>query len=204
MVSKAGAEHTESIRDSLACLRCGYSLRGLGGDVVTCPECGERINIAVLVTQQWRGPWFRAPLYNVLALPLTCAFLIFIIAGMSFAVSSVQPTALPIAFAVLLGGAAVWLALFYLAAKKFGSLEGIYLAMFVHLLFGGYVVGCFGVIGSIIILIRAFFVGRGAGDFLLSGIVMAVCIGIFVASRVGERFVAGRCIRQHLRRLSKV
>ena len=204
MVSKPGAEHTESIRDSLLCLKCSYSLRGLSGDVVTCPECGERLNIVALVTQQLHDPWFHAPSYLVLAIPSVWAFLILIIAGISFAVSSAQPTALPIAFAVLLGGAAVWLALIYLAAKKFGSLEGAYLAMFVHLLLGGYFVSCFGVIGSIIGLMGAVLVGRGAGDFLLSGIIVVVCIGTIVAARVGERFVAGRCIRQHLRRLSKV
>ncbi len=204
VVSKPGAEHTESIRDSLVCLKCDYSLRGLGGDVVTCPECGERTSIAVMITQQWRDPWFRAPLYLVLAIPSVWAFLILIIAGMSFAVSSAQPTALPIAFAVLLGGAAVWLALIYVAVRRFGSLEAAFLVMFVHLLLGGYVVSCFGVMFSIAGLIGAVLVGRGAGDFLLSGIVMAVCIGIVVAARVGERFVARRCIRQHLRRLSKV
>ena len=156
------------------------------------------------MTQQLHDPWFHAPSYLVLAIPSVWAFLILIIAGISFAVSSAQPTALPIAFAVLLGGAAVWLALIYLAAKKFGSLEGAYLAMFVHLLLGGYFVSCFGVIGSIIGLMGAVLVGRGAGDFLLSGIIVVVCIGTIVAARVGERFVAGRCIRQHMRRLSKV
>jgi len=135
---------------------------------------------------------------------LAWVFFILIIAGMAFAASVVQPTARSIALAVLLGGAAVWLTLFYVAAKKFGSLEGAFLAMFVHVLFGGYLVGCFGVIVSIIGSIRAVFGGRGADDLLQSGIVMVVCIGIVVAARRGERFVAGRCIRQHLRRLSKV
>ena len=204
MVSKPGAEHTESIRDSLVCLKCSYSLRGLGGDVVTCPECGERINIAVLVTQRWRGPWFRAPLYNVLALPLAWVFFILIIAGMAIAASDLQPAALPIAFAILLVGAAVWLALFYVAARKFGSLEGVALAMLLHLLFGGYLVGFFGVLVSVIGSIRAVFGGRGTGDLLQGGIIVVVCIGTIVAARVGERFVAGRCIRQHLCRLSKV
>ncbi len=155
------------------------------------------MSIAVMITQQWRDPWFRAPLYLLLAVPSVWAFLILIIAGMSFALSDLHQTALPIAFAVLFGGAAVWFALIYVAVRRFGSLEAAFLAMFVHLLLGGYVLSCFGVLFSIIGLIAA-------GDYLQSGIVMVVCIGIVVAARVGERFVAGRCIRQHLRRLSKV
>ncbi len=203
-MSKPGAEHAESIRDSLVCLKCSYSLRGLPGDVVTCPECGERTSIAVMITQQWRDPWFRAPLYNVLAIPLAWVFFILIIAGMAFAASDLQPAALPIAFGILLGGASVWLVLFYVAVKKFGSLEAVYLAMFLHLLFGGYLVGFFGVLVSVIGSIRAVFGGRGTGDLLQGGIVLVVCIGIIAVARVGERFVARRCIRQHLRRLSKV
>ncbi|MBN2447615.1 MAG: hypothetical protein JXO22_12855 [Phycisphaerae bacterium] len=33
-------------RDNLECLHCGYSLRGLPGDPIRCPECGTDVPVA--------------------------------------------------------------------------------------------------------------------------------------------------------------
>ena len=84
MVSKPGAEHAESIRDSLVCLKCGYSLRGLGGDVVTCPECGERNNAAEMAAGQWNRRWYEVPLFHELKTPCTWAIASSIVAFLVF------------------------------------------------------------------------------------------------------------------------
>src|SRR5688572_12808451 len=83
-----GAEHVETLRESLACPACAYSLRGLEGDDITCPECGLEINVPALISQQWSRPWWEAPLYNTIALPLAWALLILMASPAAFGVAS--------------------------------------------------------------------------------------------------------------------
>lgn len=64
------AADVERILNSLKCLTCGYELRGQSGDIVRCPECGRQHNIANLVINEWRGRWYHAPGFGLLALPL--------------------------------------------------------------------------------------------------------------------------------------
>ena len=203
-MSKQGIEQAENIRDSLMCLKCDYSLRGLPGDIVTCPECGESINIAAVMMKQWTGPWFKAPLYNVLAVPLAWAFLILSIAVVGMIANEFQSNALPILLAILIVGAGVWVALLFDTTKKYGNSEGAFLALLVHLIFIGYILGSIGVIGSLIGVIVSISDDRGASNILTSVIILVVCISTFVISRLGEKFVAGRCIRQHVRRIGQV
>ena len=50
------------------CPNCRYDLRGLTGDVVTCPECGTRCDVAAMLSRRWRKPW--APGYHLLLRPM--------------------------------------------------------------------------------------------------------------------------------------
>ncbi|MHC4109101.1 MAG: hypothetical protein ACYSTY_13560, partial [Planctomycetota bacterium] len=62
----------EKLREELACPRCEYSLKGLRGDVVTCPECGTECDLAKLMLGQWVGPWYRAPGFGRILAPVAC------------------------------------------------------------------------------------------------------------------------------------
>ena len=48
-MTQRGEEQIEKLREEAICPGCKYSLRGLPGEVVTCPECGREINIALLI-----------------------------------------------------------------------------------------------------------------------------------------------------------
>ncbi|MHC4775344.1 MAG: hypothetical protein ACYTBR_08770, partial [Planctomycetota bacterium] len=61
------------IREELTCPQCEYSLRGVPGDVATCPECGTQCDLARLIVNQWTGPWYRAPGFHRVLVPVTCA-----------------------------------------------------------------------------------------------------------------------------------
>ena len=63
---------TDDARE-LTCPRCGYSLYGLGGSVVQCPECGTLCNVARPIAAQWRKPWYKAPGFNTLVWLSACA-----------------------------------------------------------------------------------------------------------------------------------
>jgi hypothetical protein len=63
-MSQEPLNKVDQIRQDLACPGCQYNLRGLSGVRVTCPECGQGINIAQLIARKWTGAWYRAPGYS--------------------------------------------------------------------------------------------------------------------------------------------
>ena len=58
------------------CPNCQYNLRGLIGREVECPECGHRCNLAELVKVKWDKPWYKAPGYDKLCLPVYVIILV--------------------------------------------------------------------------------------------------------------------------------
>ncbi len=51
-MASTGEERVNEIQQDLDCPHCEYNLRGLLGDVVSCPECGEICDVAKLVTAE--------------------------------------------------------------------------------------------------------------------------------------------------------
>ena len=197
-MSKPGAEHTESIRDSLLCLKCSYSLRGLSGDVVTCPECGERNNAAEMVAGQWNRRWYEVPLFHELKTPCTWALATAIVAFSVFLVLLViAPTLWYVPIGGWFTGVIVWIVLLRRAERRFGNMSGVALALLFHVVVGARIAAPILFIVGIVVL------GLTGGD--LEGLLFSLALLVVVPllwwlASVCERFIGKRCVRQYLRR----
>ena len=69
-MTQRGEAQLEKLRDEATCPSCEYSLRGLAGDVVTCPECGCMVEIVDLLAGRWKQPLRNAPYFNLLTIPV--------------------------------------------------------------------------------------------------------------------------------------
>lgn len=192
-----GEQLTEQLRDAAKCPSCQYSLRGLPGDDVQCPECGTKVNIAALVSATWLRPWWEAPLYNTLAIPLAWVIVAFIGVVVVGSAAMHSHIAGELVLAACGGGIVIWLFLLAYMQHRFGSPEGIWLALLLHLVVPFYMVGLVGAIGMAIKLlaeIRELWIVT-----LYNAIGASFFVGLFVTARMIERFVGRRCIRRHLR-----
>ena len=68
-MTQRGEEQFERLREEAVCPGCDYSLHGLPGDVITCPECGRKINMVAFLKDRWMGPWYSVPGYNAIVAP---------------------------------------------------------------------------------------------------------------------------------------
>lgn len=196
-MTQRGEEQTRQIHDGLACPTCQYSLRGLPGDDVTCPECGGGINIPELVASKWTGPRICAPLYNMLIIPLVWSFLGIFGGAIAFTMfcSGIKAPAVAM-LSVILGG---WMVALAFVSRRFGSAEGALLAILLHACFPAYL---FGITGGVALLIRIpIDILDGRLPLLIYDVpAMALCIGAIVVGERIERFVTRRCIRRYLQR----
>jgi len=117
--------HLAENRRDIACPGCDYNLRGLRGDVVTCPECGATCDIGQLVARRWTKPWYYAPGLNWVMLP--CAYALRVALSTRF-IDVDKSTVLAVAVLLLIG----WLLLMYRAWRVFRSPVGVALALLMH------------------------------------------------------------------------
>ncbi len=184
----------EQLREELACPQCDYSLRGLGGDIVTCPECGTTCDLPKLLLRRWIGPWYRAPGFNRIILPLVWpgiggwVILLALVLELQFAHPPVWTSV--VAFVVLTG----WLLSLWLASNLMPGNRALWLSALAHVLFVGYLIA---VVGSIWLIGAASFAGSpGTGAMLIVGLVPLAALAYL--GRKGEKFIAERCIREYL------
>lgn len=199
-------DRVDALRDGILCPVCGYSLRGLAGRVVACPECGAECDIAKIVTRKWLGPWYQAPGVNTLARP---AAVIIVLALLLANLPGLREEGwLPVTVGratviVVLLCLVAWGVLMRRAYRVFGDMRGIWLPLFVHALLVGYVVGVVGASCGGVYALTA--VARGnAIDTLASIVACAVGTALFYACRRGERYIAEQCIREYLARETAV
>jgi predicted RNA-binding Zn-ribbon protein involved in translation (DUF1610 family) len=184
------------IQDDLACLACGYNLRGLHEAVIHCPECGVECDIARMIANRWTGPWQRAPGYPTLIAPLawlvfaSMALLLVFVYEMKQSETAGWLTALGVI--IILGE---WTHQLHRAWRVFNDERGVWLALLTHLLFAGYLAGIALVVVGLL---------RGLGrpsDWTIAGmhvLMVAAGVALFVGTRRGERFIAEQCIRQYV------
>ena len=181
----------ETIQQDIACPNCDYNLRGLHGDVVTCPECGQICDIAQIVIRRWDKPWHRAPGLTRLYLPVVWA----LVAGWTVptALSGALGADLTTRLILAIGFTIIYIFLFAQAWKVFRDIEAIWLSLFSHAILACY-------LGSIPFAIWiARMLGPNEALQLTIGVSLSV-IGVAVGY-IGERYVASRCIRHYLRRM---
>jgi hypothetical protein len=181
----------EVIRRDIACPACGYNLRGLQGETVTCPECGLACDAAKLVTRQWDRPWHQAPGFALTLVPGCWLYVSVLMSPVVLALTN-SPA---VACAALVGfGGLGSLALFWFVRRWWGSNEGLFLALLPPILIVGYLAALAGIVG-------------GIARILIPGHVLEAMFGVGIAAaslalgwacRRGERFIASRCIRHYL------
>jgi hypothetical protein len=183
-------EHAQRIRDELTCPACRYSLRGLPGEVVLCPECGLKCDITAMMTRQWTGPWYNAPGFNRLLGPLVwlCLFGFAGLVLVGFSIDRSNPFVAVSAFLVVFGW---WAYVLWRVRDVPTPGAGVPLALLAHGLFAGYL---FGVGLLLMIIVRAINAGSLPGFVLITALMVAP-IGIFWMMRRGEKYIAERCIR---------
>ena len=195
-MATSGEALVDGIQRDLECPQCEYNLRGLRGDIVSCPECGAVCDVAKLVSQRWTKPWHQAPWLTRLYLPTAWA----VLAGMAWL--SMYPvlreTGRSLVLLAGLAGLAIWCRLMWMARAVFRSNEGLYLALAGHLILAGYLLGVVGVFFGIAGAAETFSTDalRSLG-FAVMTVVSAVAVPLCYRA---EKMVAKRCIRRYLAR----
>ncbi|MHC4216961.1 MAG: hypothetical protein ACYSU7_00760 [Planctomycetota bacterium] len=187
------------IREVLCCPQCEYSLRGVRGDVATCPECGTKLDLARLIVSQWSGPWYRAPGFNRVLAPVTWAAISpwGVLLMFAFELAGART---PV-YAMAAGGAVVlvWIGLMWRLKRMIPGGAAMLLALLAHGILVGYAAGA---VAVITLVWRAIV----AGSFLVAAPTVAAtlpALGLLWACRRGEKYIAQRCIRQHLVRMAQ-
>lgn len=185
----------ERIRSELTCPQCDYSLRGLHGDVVTCPECGHECNVTAMMTRRWTGPWYNAPGFNTLLGPLVW-FVLLSSSGVLVVVyeQSNGGNGL-IALLTYTAITIVWIVLLWRVRDVPTEGQGLRLALLAHGLFAGYIGGIIAIVMMIGAIVNASGVVRYAAVVLLPA-----GIGVLLLMRRGEKYIAQQCIKAWLNR----
>lgn len=200
-------DHIQQVTQDLACPQCEYNLRGLHGEVVNCPECGEPCNIAKLIERRWTKPWWKAPKFNTVLMPAVTLYVAMLLsipsnlAGLLLTRNTVGE--LPVLMIWLLLISTLWLWLMNRAYRLFDSQRGIWLALLAHVLVAGYLmalmIGLSFLMGLVMLIFTPSFSSQLA-SIAITLLILIVAIAIIYACRRGERYIAGQCIRRYLNR----
>lgn len=209
-----GVEHAREILQDLACPACQYNLRGLRGEVVSCPECGARSDVAKLMQARWQIPWRKAPGYNRLAYPL--AWLVLtgvptVIHHFSYDMLFLQTPRH--VYYWTLGGVAImlagWVLVMVRTHRREGGTDATFKALQAHVAYGAYML-------SVVAFVTAAgtgleFLGRLSGTVRIIPIVAiggaSLVAGLLAATmgylgHRGERAIGHWCIRRFIARQS--
>jgi hypothetical protein len=192
-----GEQTAQAVRDELACPQCEYSLRGLHGAVIKCPECGLECDIAMMIARRWCGPWTQAPGYSDLLRPVAVAAIAPLIVLLVFIHDrhSVRSGGV-VGGVAILSAAILWAALLLRSERLLPNIHAIRLSLAAHALLAGYLAGIAGIVWSAVWAATA-----GSPAAVMMGAFAILCLGaLLVACRRGERVIAERCIRQYLLR----
>ena len=195
------ADDLDGLSRDVACPECEYNLRGLTGDPVACPECGGRFAVSRLLTMRWTKPWYKAPRFNSACGPP---------AGLLVGLVLSSVTAGLVSGPAVGGGAAVaalpplvFLAClaagFWLSQRAIRGWGGVLVGGLSLLVVVGYLGGGAAALGGIASLVHGIS-GRDLEGVGYGTLAILIGVGLIIASSRGERFIAGRCIKEHLRR----
>jgi hypothetical protein len=199
-MSTRGEQVADRIQDNLVCPQCDYSLRGLNGPVVNCPECGLQCDLALMIARRWEGSWTQAPGYSELLHPVVVFSTTpaVVLLALVYEFHTLDGNGKLTAF-VMFAAACLWALLLLRTRRLFPDINAIQMALFAHVLLLGYVSSLVLAAWSLIWAITH------ANDWiwLLLGLFFAIAMAALpLLCRRGERFIALRCIKQYLLRPS--
>lgn len=189
----------EHIRNELKCVSCGYEFRGLEGEFITCPECGRKHNIANMVAHAWRGRWYQAPGFNLLALPLAAPIALCFVIGISGVMFQHQ---LQVFNAIVLVSfvlaVLVWIYLIAFVTRKYKHPLGLLLTFMIQLIFPLYL------IGAVVGLRSLSALGGLSGGFWGMKPQFGFLLAMFavILAWIVQRLFARMCIRLYVRRIA--
>ncbi len=187
----------------LACGACGYQLRGLGGPVVRCPECGLLCDLAARLASR-RADWLTNDEYVLLARPSILAQVTLVPAGMLAVLTAAggAPTAgwVPVTLFLI-----AWAATVRSTLRRAPGWEAASLMLGIHVVLLGYLVSMVAAIAGFVALLASvagLALGETAGAWLFMG-GAAVCplgVGAILALQRLDRAIGARCIHRWLER----
>ncbi|MFG0247885.1 MAG: hypothetical protein ACF8OB_03285 [Phycisphaeraceae bacterium JB051] len=192
----------EQVLEDIHCPNCEYNLRGLLGNEVDCPECGNRCNITELVSMKWTKPWYKAPGFNAMSIPALVAVTTFIlITSQAFRMNSAPVTRLLSTVSIL-----VWIGSFYIPYKRFDSMKGVWLALLMHATFLGMMTSLITIAISGLALIGLLydllsFQSQFTFEEMIIPFLIFLCCIIFWGCRRSEKYIAKQCIDRYLKKI---
>jgi hypothetical protein len=199
------------ITQDVPCPGCGYNLRGLAGDVVNCPECGQSCDVAKLIKWRWVGSWRRVPQLDTLAWPAVWLLLASLTIGgqmaltmrLFFALISGHPYGRTLLRFTIFCAAAilpVWMWLMYRAWRQWPGRQGLRLALLAHAVLLAYLAGAAPlVVACLAYASRGWLPLNHRAAILLAVAGPLVCAFSWWAAHRGYRYLGRQCIRRHLR-----
>ena len=183
----------DQVRQELTCPQCDYSLQGLAGDLVTCPECGTTSDLPKLILRWGFSPWYRAPGFSRILRPLVWPgigfwFILFVLAVEQS--SSDRPPIWTSGLAIVVF--AGWLRAMWRVWKVLPGGRALWLSLLAHALLAGYVAA---VVASFLLVGSLLWGGAMVGRALL---LVPLIVAVAYVCRRGEKFIAQQCIRQYL------
>ena len=162
---------------------------------MTCPECGMPCDIPKLIARKWVGPWYRAPGFTRLIIPVAWPALGWwvVLLALTWELVRGRPLVLTVLSAAVVGGGWLW-SLWRIRNQMPGG-RALLLSGLAHLVFAGYVGG---VILTLSMLLGVVRFGLSLFSAVYYLILLMPVAALFYVGRRLERFIAERCIRQDL------
>lgn len=195
-----GIEKLREIQEDLACPGCGYNLRGLIGESVTCPECGQSIDVANLIGKRWTGPWYGAPGYTSICIPAAASLpyaIVTLVAMANYQRPDVFRAGWWIVFS--LAYLPLWILAMNFARRSFDAKNWLWLSLLAHVVVALYMVGALGLIINVLELLMSM-TSRYGVIYVIQGMTILVMVLLLVVGWLVERYIARHCIRRYLRR----
>ena len=199
--SKPSSETTQA-QDAwgqdLGCPQCGYNLRGLIGTIVDCPECGTHCDLCQLATERWDKPWYRAPRFNLIALPAAWVLISVLVIAVIFAVFDSGHAWLGVVLTIGLGVCG-WAGLLALVWRYVGQWTGVFFALIAHVSFVLYMSAIVACLVGVMGLFTAWDQSHWEPAVLIL-LAFGAFAGLGIVGRLLEKATAKHCIRLHLKR----
>ncbi len=193
-MTSRGADQVRQLKQDLACPQCKYNLRGLAGDVVTCPECGTRCDVTKLLMGRWTGPWFHAPGFSRILLPVAWLLAGGMVTMTVWAWEIERPGASTITTLSTVVFIGIWIGLLWRLRTQLPHGRAVALSILAHGLMAGYIAVLIGLLGVLVAAVTAGSLAAGLSVSVLS----VPLVALMLLCRRGEKFIAGQCIRQYL------
>jgi hypothetical protein len=205
----SGEQILHDITQDVPCPACGYNLRGLSGDVVGCPECGQMCDVGELVKRRWVGSWRSVPGLATVCWPavwlllatLTIGAQLARSLGLFYAVVSGHGYRHPLIIFLSLCAVTippVWLWLMCRVWRHWPGWRGLGLALLAHGVLAAYLAG----VAPLFFIPVVFHGSRPIDRRAVTILAIAgplICALSWFAGYRGYRYLADRCIRRRLR-----